>query len=51
VLQDDIVRFIEACSDPIQYAIDAHTLETNVVSRDLALANEIGFACIIIESG
>jgi hypothetical protein len=45
-----MMRFIAACNHPIQYAIDAHTLEANVVSRDLVFANELGCACIIIQS-
>jgi hypothetical protein len=42
VIRDATGRFIAACSDPIHYAADAHTLETRAVSRGTAPRMKLG---------
>jgi hypothetical protein len=51
VIRDGNGDFIVTWNDPIQYAIDANTLETQAISRDIALANEVNCARIMIGSG
>ena len=48
VIRNDTGDFFAACNNPILHAIDAYTLETKAVSRDIALENEIGCSKIII---
>jgi ribonuclease HI len=50
VIRDGTGNFIVACNDPINYAIDANTLEVTAVSRGLALVNQLGCSRIIIQS-
>jgi hypothetical protein len=50
IIRDDVGNFIVACNDPINYAIDANTLEVSAISRGLALANQLGCSRIIVQS-
>jgi hypothetical protein len=50
IIRDDVGNFIAACNDPINCAIDANTLEVSVVSKGLALANQLGCSRIIVQS-
>jgi hypothetical protein len=42
VIRNEHGRFLVACNNPISYEIGANTADARVVSRGIALANEVG---------
>jgi hypothetical protein len=43
-------QFLAACNEQVSYVIDAATTEALAIRRGVALANEMGFDRIIIQS-